>query len=229
MLQPGGGITTPLSPTRHNNSPSCLPDRFIPRRKDSSFIDLSLFAQKPPSSSSKSNSSSTAASDTTDVDTSPAKQDYRNALKDIILAGSSSEDKILTLTSPATPPASPSSARTSIGGKTSDTPTSPSGVSSPIKSKRRNARLIPKSPDKILDAPDIVDDYYLNLLDWSPSNVLAVGMSCRVWHAPSYAFYLVVESLRYCKAGLIANLRVNRDSYGASLCLFCSAFLQALS
>jgi hypothetical protein len=36
--------------------------------------------------------------------------------------------------------------------------------------------LIPKSPDKILDAPDIVDDYYLNLLDWSPMNVLAVAL-----------------------------------------------------
>jgi hypothetical protein len=23
-----------------------------------------------------------------------------------------------------------------------------------------------QSPDKILDAPDLVDDYYLNLLDW---------------------------------------------------------------
>ena len=142
-------------------------------------MDLSLFAQKSSSSPTKSNSSQAGAtSDANDVDTSPAKQDYRNALKDIILAGSSSEDKILSLTSPATPPASPSSARSSLGEKVaSETATSPSGVSSPTKNKRRNARLIPKSPDKILDAPDIVDDYYLNLLDWSPSNVLAVGMS----------------------------------------------------
>jgi cell division cycle protein 20 (cofactor of APC complex) len=178
-LQPGSGLAHPLSPTRHSNSPSCLPDRFIPRRKDSSLIDLSLFAQKSLSSPTKSNSSQAGTtSDANDVDTSPAKQDYRNALKDIILAGSSSEDKILTLTSPATPPASPSSVRSSLGDKAaSETVTSPSGVSSPTKNKRRNARLIPKSPDKILDAPDIVDDYYLNLLDWSPSNVLAVGMS----------------------------------------------------
>jgi hypothetical protein len=184
LVQPGlGALSSPLSPNRHNSSPSCLPDRFIPRRKDSSIVDLSLFTQKTPSSSSKNSSSTTAAGDTNDVDTSPAKQDYRNALKEIILAGSS-EDKILSLTSPQTPPASPSSSRSSFssfGGKTApDTPTSPSGVSSPIKSKRRNARLIPKSPDKILDAPDIVDDYYLNLLDWSPSNVLAVGMMAHV-------------------------------------------------
>jgi hypothetical protein len=30
--------------------------------------------------------------------------------------------------------------------------------------RRRTSRFIPKSPDKILDAPDLVDDYYLNLL-----------------------------------------------------------------
>jgi hypothetical protein len=41
--------------------------------------------------------------------------------------------------------------------------------------------LIPKSPDKILDAPDIVDDYYLNLLDWSPMNVLAVALGQSVF------------------------------------------------
>jgi cell division cycle 20, cofactor of APC complex len=27
-----------------------------------------------------------------------------------------------------------------------------------------------------LDAPDIVDDYYLNLLDWGSANVLAIGL-----------------------------------------------------
>ena len=30
----------------------------------------------------------------------------------------------------------------------------------------RKKILCRQSPDKILDAPDLVDDYYLNLLDW---------------------------------------------------------------
>lgn len=37
-------------------------------------------------------------------------------------------------------------------------------------------RHIPHAPDRILDAPDIKDDYYLNLLDWSEQNILAVAL-----------------------------------------------------
>jgi cell division cycle protein 20 (cofactor of APC complex) len=38
-----------------------------------------------------------------------------------------------------------------------------------------------------LDAPDLVDDYYLNLLDWSSDNVLAVCLAQTVylWNAVS--------------------------------------------
>ena len=32
-----------------------------------------------------------------------------------------------------------------------------------------------QSPDKILDAPDLVDDYYLNLLDWCAAGAGARG------------------------------------------------------
>ena len=136
-----------------------------------------------------------------------AKQDYRNALKDIILSGSSARDKILTLTSPTTPPASPSSGRSSMGSNASSTPSSPSGSSSPVKSKRRNTRLIPKSPDKILDAPDIVDDYYLNLLDWSPSNILAValGQSVFLWNATTGATHKLVETVG--NGNIVTSLR----------------------
>ncbi|PZC84082.1 hypothetical protein B5X24_HaOG205804 [Helicoverpa armigera] len=42
-----------------------------------------------------------------------------------------------------------------------------------------------QAPDRILDAPDILDDYYLNLVDWSLSNILAValGNSVYLWNA----------------------------------------------
>lgn len=43
-------------------------------------------------------------------------------------------------------------------------------------SPRRNCRKIPKSPFKVLDAPQLTDDFYLNLVDWSNDNVLAVGL-----------------------------------------------------
>jgi hypothetical protein len=38
---------------------------------------------------------------------------------------------------------------------------------------RKNYRNIPQAPDRILDAPELLDDYYLNLLDWGPNNVVS--------------------------------------------------------
>lgn len=37
-------------------------------------------------------------------------------------------------------------------------------------------RILSKTPERILDAPNLIDDYYLNLLDWSKDNVVAVGL-----------------------------------------------------
>ena len=49
------------------------------------------------------------------------------------------------------------------------------------------SRHIPSAPSRILDAPDLLDDYYLNLLDWSDKNILAVALSQTVylWNAAS--------------------------------------------
>lgn len=46
-------------------------------------------------------------------------------------------------------------------------------------------RRIPTNPDRVLDAPGLLDDFYLNLLDWSATNVLAVGLGNAVylWNA----------------------------------------------
>ncbi|CAA7033304.1 unnamed protein product [Microthlaspi erraticum] len=48
-------------------------------------------------------------------------------------------------------------------------------------------RHIPLAPERTLDAPDIVDDFYLNLLDWGSANVLAIalGNSIFLWDASS--------------------------------------------
>ena len=42
-------------------------------------------------------------------------------------------------------------------------------------------RKIPKMPFKVLDAPQLQDDFYLNLVDWSSSNILAVGLGRAVY------------------------------------------------
>lgn len=54
-------------------------------------------------------------------------------------------------------------------------------------SPKKQTRGIPKIPYKVLDAPDLLDDYYLNLVDWGSQNILGVGLgSCvYLWHAQS--------------------------------------------
>lgn len=46
-------------------------------------------------------------------------------------------------------------------------------------------RRIPKTPSRILDAPELVDDYYLNLVSWGENNTLAValGQCVYLWEA----------------------------------------------
>jgi len=46
-------------------------------------------------------------------------------------------------------------------------------------------RALPSGPSRILDAPDLVDDYYLNLLSWGDNNTIAVALqkSVYLWHA----------------------------------------------
>ena len=48
-------------------------------------------------------------------------------------------------------------------------------------------RKINKKPYKVLDAPNLQDDFYLNLIDWSSKNQIAVGLdsSLYIWSACS--------------------------------------------
>lgn len=52
---------------------------------------------------------------------------------------------------------------------------------------KKRQRKIAKIPFKVLDAPALQDDFYLNLVDWSSNNNLAVGLSSCVyiWSASS--------------------------------------------
>ncbi|KAF5182816.1 Cell division cycle 20.1, cofactor of APC complex [Thalictrum thalictroides] len=42
-------------------------------------------------------------------------------------------------------------------------------------------RSIPQTSERTLDAPELVDDYYLNLLDWGSNNVLAIALGNTVY------------------------------------------------
>ncbi|CAF1078928.1 unnamed protein product [Didymodactylos carnosus] len=63
-------------------------------------------------------------------------------------------------------------------------PLSPSSIKL-LRSPRKQLRKIPKTPFKVLDAPELQDDFYLNLVDWSSTNILAVGLNASVylWNA----------------------------------------------
>lgn len=54
-------------------------------------------------------------------------------------------------------------------------------------SPKKAPRAVSKVPFKVLDAPDLADDFYLNLVDWGGSNILGVGLgSCvYMWNSAS--------------------------------------------
>ncbi|KAK9918836.1 hypothetical protein WJX75_007401 [Coccomyxa subellipsoidea] len=54
-------------------------------------------------------------------------------------------------------------------------------LGSPLTSPKQAQRKIARSPFKVLDAPQLQDDFYLNLVDWSSQNVLAVGLGTCVY------------------------------------------------
>ncbi|XP_032678729.1 cell division cycle protein 20 homolog isoform X2 [Odontomachus brunneus] len=84
-------------------------------------------------------------------------------------------------------------------------PAAPDGYQNPLKvlysqtktpaSVKASTRYIPQAPDRILDAPEIIDDYYLNLVDWSNSNILAVALGANVylWNAETGSIQQLFE------------------------------------
>ncbi|KAI0267337.1 WD40 repeat-like protein [Gloeopeniophorella convolvens] len=61
----------------------------------------------------------------------------------------------------------------------------PGGLPSSTGTMTNRTRKIATQPERVLDAPGMVDDFYLNLLSWSVLNVVAVALSenTYVWRA----------------------------------------------
>ncbi|KAH3743454.1 anaphase promoting complex protein [Pelomyxa schiedti] len=59
-------------------------------------------------------------------------------------------------------------------------PVSTLGSSSRTSSFSKNPRSVPQAPERVLDAPGLQDNYYLNVLDWG-THYLAIGLSCFVY------------------------------------------------
>ncbi|KAJ8082500.1 substrate-specific activator of APC-dependent proteolysis [Marasmius tenuissimus] len=84
---------------------------------------------------------------------------------------------------------SPSHSQPSTPTRRLDTPTDEAYSMSPVRaqsrqlleSPRRQLRSVCKTPYRVLDAPELAEDFYLNLVDWSSTNVLGVGLGSCVY------------------------------------------------
>ncbi|KAF7525361.1 hypothetical protein G7054_g11108 [Neopestalotiopsis clavispora] len=57
-------------------------------------------------------------------------------------------------------------------------------------------RRVATAPERVLDAPGLIDDYYLNLLDWSSENQVAIGLerTVYVWSADEGSVNQLLET-----------------------------------
>lgn len=81
-------------------------------------------------------------------------------------------------------------------------------------------RPLPSAPERVLDAPGLIDDYYLNVLDWSRRNQLAValGPTVYIWNGeegPSVSELVTLPDGRY-----VSSLQWTHDA--RSLAVGCS-------
>nr|ATL75343.1 fizzy-like protein [Diachasma muliebre] len=160
------------SPSRTNaTTPAKTPsggDRFIPSRSTTNF-DLAYHKLQQHASDSDHDKISTSEA------SSPSKKEMQRLISENLHGGDINSMRVLSYQNKAPEP--------------------PEGYQNPLRvvysqsktpaSIKTSSRYIPQAPDRILDAPEIVDDYYLNLVDWSSSNVLAVALGGNVylWNA----------------------------------------------
>ena len=83
--------------------------------------------------------------------------------------------------------------------------------------KEEKKRVINKTPYKILDAPNLQDDFYLNLVDWSVQNMLGVALnnSVYLWNGNNNKVNKLMESsqnissINWSKKGNIIGIGMN--------------------
>ena len=143
-------------------------DRFIPNRS-AVDLDLAHFSLIKENDVNKANQPQETAL------VSPSKEEYKRRLAEGLLENGSKNSRILAFKTKApAPPEGYDNVMRSLY-------TANAGPRIP----RKQHRAIPQAPERILDAPELLDDYYLNLIDWNCNNVLAVALSNSVylWNA----------------------------------------------
>eukprot|EP00798_Chlamydomonas_sp_ICE-L_P028038 gene28038-31138_t len=182
-----GENATRLGPSPRKNRVT-YSDRFIPSRAAHGRLDFSILDREIVTSEVSQNA-------TEREDLNPA---YNLLLRSELLGAPApslvSPDRshqLQQLRSPCSPGKTlfrfkSGDALSPVGGPAPQSPFSLSPIgsdsfnstyTSPLKAPRKIAR----APFKVLDAPSLQDDFYLNLVDWSAQNVLAVGLGSCVY------------------------------------------------
>ncbi|XP_055921612.1 cell division cycle protein 20 homolog [Eupeodes corollae] len=174
----GKGKKTPSkTPNKGSKTPSGGGDRFIPNRSTTNFgLGHYLIKQEQEKTSDEENEKNNKMT--------PSKSDHKKLISESMQVGDTNGTRILSYQNKA-PPAPESHQN-------------PNKVVYSIKtpiSTKSGSRYIPSTSDRILDAPDIINDYYLNLLDWSVDNVVcvALGNAVYLWNASTGSIEQLVE------------------------------------
>ncbi|ALC39757.1 fzy [Drosophila busckii] len=174
------GKSTDTKAKKSTTTPTKTPgggDRFIPNRAATNF-ELAHFLQVNKDTAEKSDEENEGKNSGNDnnVQASAHKGERQKLISEVAQIGDNKGGRILCYQNKA--PAAP------------ETHTNPLKVVYALKtpiSTKSGSRYIPTTPERILDAPDFINDYYLNLMDWSGDNIVAVALgSCvYLWNAAS--------------------------------------------
>jgi cell division cycle protein 20 (cofactor of APC complex) len=176
------GTPTKRTPSKRSNNPGSAAkrtpgDRFIPQRSAMDFdVAFSQLASNSNNCNSENAGNNAGGSSEYMVNASPAKEEYNSKLAQTLMQGGNASSKVLAFKNKAPKPSQEhqSSLRV-LYTQNREAQMLP----------RKFSRHIPQAPERILDAPELLDDYYLNLLDWSSTNVLgvALGNAVYMWNA----------------------------------------------
>ncbi|KAK9835660.1 hypothetical protein WJX74_005241 [Apatococcus lobatus] len=186
--------SAPDTSYRSPRSQVTFSDRFIPSRAAAARLNFSVLERE----------TAAAEPNSTAADKEESNQAYNLLLRSELLGcasplgsperpSASAASSADVLRSPSSSPArkmfrfKSGDAESPRGGPAPDSPYSLSPVSrdhhigASLLSPKRATRKIARSPFKVLDAPALQDDFYLNLVDWSSQNTLAVGLGSCVY------------------------------------------------
>lgn len=184
-------VDTSCGPICSTNTSKTASDRFIPTR---SAMNLELVQCNSPDTAAAIEAATTrhknspdpsgGASACTSTVEDEEKQIYKKRLASALLGKKDdSNHKILKFTKAKPAVAPPDSFKSTLSARFSHNKVS---VIPAAAAKKLN-RHVPSAPIKVLDAPELMNDYYLNLLSWGANNILAValGQCVYLWNAVS--------------------------------------------